>query len=142
MPSIRRRRARRKRRGRSASEKPDPSSMPRDETEHVRAQGRARAKAGRERAQDSEMRDARIFDQLDLVSRFLEALRHAARVAADRAIGGNSRRMAKRLKEAGNEVELIEYPGVTHLGILRALAPGFRTRTPLRADMLRFIARH
>lgn len=61
---------------------------------------------------------------------------------ADRTVGGNSRRMAKRLKEAGNEVELIEYPGVTHLGILRALAPGFRTRTPLRADMLRFIARH
>jgi acetyl esterase/lipase len=54
---------------------------------------------------------------------------------------GNSRRMAKRLREAGNEVELIEYPGVTHLGIMRALAPGFRTRTPLRADMLSFIAR-
>jgi len=55
---------------------------------------------------------------------------------------GNSRRMAKRLSEAKNEVELIEYPGVTHLGIMRALAPGFRTRTPLRADMLGFIARH
>ena len=61
----------------------------------------------------------------------------------DRTAGaGNSRRMAKRLREAGNEVELIEYPGVTHLGVMRALAPGFRTRTPLRADMLGFIARH
>jgi dipeptidyl aminopeptidase/acylaminoacyl peptidase len=60
----------------------------------------------------------------------------------DHTVGaGNSRRMAKRLSEAGNEVELIEYPGVTHLGIMRALAPGFRTRTPLRADMLSFIAR-
>jgi acetyl esterase/lipase len=50
--------------------------------------------------------------------------------------------MAKRLKEAGNDVELIEYPGIGHLGIMRALAPGFRARTPLRSDMLNFIARH
>ena len=60
---------------------------------------------------------------------------------ADRTVGGNSRRMAKRLRESGNQVELIEYQGVTHLGIMRALAPGFRTRTPLREDMLRFIRR-
>jgi acetyl esterase/lipase len=61
----------------------------------------------------------------------------------DRTAGaGNSRRLAKRLREAGNEVELVEYQDVTHLGIMRALAPGFRTRTPLRADMLSFIARH
>jgi acetyl esterase/lipase len=60
----------------------------------------------------------------------------------DRTAGaGNSRRMAKRLSEAGNEVELIEFQDVTHLGIMRALAPGFRARTPLRADMLSFIAR-
>jgi acetyl esterase/lipase len=61
----------------------------------------------------------------------------------DRTAGaGNSRRLAKRLREAGNEVELVEYQDVTHLGIMRALAPGFRTRTPLRADMLSFMARH
>jgi len=61
----------------------------------------------------------------------------------DRTAGaGNSRRMAKRLREAGNEVELIEYPGVSHLGMMRALAPGFREHTPLHADMLSFIARH
>jgi acetyl esterase/lipase len=62
---------------------------------------------------------------------------------ADRTVGaGNSRRMAKRLREAGNQVELIEYKGVTHLGILLSLAHGFRARTSLRDDMLRFIARH
>lgn len=61
----------------------------------------------------------------------------------DHTVGaGNSRRMAKRLAEAGNTVELIEYPGVTHLGILLSLAHGFRDRTTLRADMLRFIAEH
>lgn len=61
---------------------------------------------------------------------------------ADRTVGaGNSRRMAKRLRDAGNEVELIEYEGVTHLGILLSLAHGFRDRTSLRKDMLRFIRR-
>ena len=61
---------------------------------------------------------------------------------ADRTVGaGNSRRMAKRLREAGNDVELIEYQGVTHLGILLSLAHGFRDRTPLREDMLRFLRR-
>ena len=59
---------------------------------------------------------------------------------ADRTVGaGNSRRMATRLREAGNEIELIEYQGVSHLGILLSLAHGFRARTPLRQDMLRFI---
>ena len=61
----------------------------------------------------------------------------------DRTVGaGNSRRMAKRLREAGNAVELIEYQGAGHLGLLLSLAHGFRNRTSLRADMLRFIARH
>jgi acetyl esterase/lipase len=61
---------------------------------------------------------------------------------ADRTVGaGNSRRMAKRLGEAGNEVELIEYKGASHLGILLSLAHGFRARLPLREDVLRFIAR-
>ena len=61
----------------------------------------------------------------------------------DRTVGaGNSRRMAMRLSEAGNEVELIEYQGASHLGILLSLAHGFRNRLTLRADMLDFIRRH
>ena len=60
---------------------------------------------------------------------------------ADTTVGaGNSRRMAKRLREAGNDVTLIEYKGAGHLGIVLSLARGFRHRTTLRADMLRFIA--
>jgi dipeptidyl aminopeptidase/acylaminoacyl peptidase len=59
---------------------------------------------------------------------------------ADTTVGaGNSRRMAKRLSEAGNDVTLIEYKGASHLGIVLSLAHGFRHRTTLRADMLRFM---
>ena len=61
--------------------------------------------------------------------------------SADTTVGaGNSRRMAKRLREAGNSVELIEYKGSSHLGIILSLAHGFRGGTTLRDDMLRFIA--
>ena len=61
---------------------------------------------------------------------------------ADKTVGaGNSRRMAKRLGEAGNDVALIEYEGAGHLGIMLSLAHGFRHRTTLREDMLRFIRR-
>jgi acetyl esterase/lipase len=61
---------------------------------------------------------------------------------ADTTVGaGNSRRMAQRLREAGNPVELIEYKGAGHLGIVLSLAHGFRGATTLRDDMLRFIAR-
>ena len=60
---------------------------------------------------------------------------------ADTTVGaGNSRRMARRLSEAGNTVELIQYDGIGHLGILLSLAYGFRGRTSLRDEMLRFIA--
>ncbi len=60
---------------------------------------------------------------------------------ADTTVGaGNSRRMAKRLSGAGNSVELIEYKGASHLGIILSLAHGFRGGTTLRRDMLRFIA--
>ena len=60
---------------------------------------------------------------------------------ADTTVGsGNSRRMAKRLSGAGNSVELIEYKGASHLGIILSLAHGFRGGTTLRGDMLRFIA--
>jgi acetyl esterase/lipase len=58
----------------------------------------------------------------------------------DKTVGaGNSRRFAKRLNEAGNRVELIEYTGIGHLGILLSLVRGLRRRTTLYADMLRFI---
>jgi acetyl esterase/lipase len=61
--------------------------------------------------------------------------------SADTTVGaGNSRRMAKRLREAGNSFELIEYKGSSHLGIILSLAHGFRGGTTLRDDMLRFIA--
>ena len=63
--------------------------------------------------------------------------------SADTTIGaGNSRRMAQRLREAGNEVELIEYQGIGHLGLLLSLAHGFRHSTTLHGDMVRFIRAH
>ncbi len=59
---------------------------------------------------------------------------------ADTTIGaGNSRRMAERLRGAGNRVELVQYPGIGHLEIVVSLAHGFRKRTSLYDDMLRFI---
>ncbi|MEI9996635.1 MAG: alpha/beta hydrolase [Rhizomicrobium sp.] len=62
---------------------------------------------------------------------------------ADTTVGaGNSRRMAQRLRAAGNTVELKEYAGVSHLGIILSLAPGLRGNTTLYPDMLAFIAAH
>lgn len=62
---------------------------------------------------------------------------------ADTTVGaGNSRRMAERLRAAGNSVELKEYPGVSHLGIILSLAPGLRGNTTLYQDMQAFIAGH
>lgn len=58
----------------------------------------------------------------------------------DTTVGaGNSRRFAKRLAAFGNRVEVVEYEGIGHIGILLSLARGFRRRTTLYADMLRFI---
>jgi hypothetical protein len=39
-------------------------------------------------------------------------------------------------------VEEITYPNVGHMGIMLALAPGFRGRAPLREDMANFVAAH
>jgi acetyl esterase/lipase len=62
---------------------------------------------------------------------------------ADKSVGaGNSRRMAKRLRAAGNQAELIEYAGMGHLGLVLSLAHGFRHTTTLHGDMLRFIRAH
>lgn len=59
---------------------------------------------------------------------------------ADTTVGaGNSRRMAARLTQAGNRVEVKIYDGASHLGIILSLAPGLRDRTTLYQDMLRFI---
>lgn len=59
----------------------------------------------------------------------------------DTTVGaGNSRRMAQRLEQAGNKVEVKIYEGVSHLGIVISLAHGFRKQTTLHEDMLAFIA--
>ena len=55
---------------------------------------------------------------------------------------GNSDRMAAKLKAHGNSAEVIKYPGVGHVGIILSLAPGFRGKTTLREDMVRFIQSH
>ncbi len=52
---------------------------------------------------------------------------------------GNSDRMALRLKAHGSAAQVIKYPGIGHVGIILSLAPGFRGKTTLREDMLRFI---
>jgi hypothetical protein len=39
-------------------------------------------------------------------------------------------------------VEEITYPNVGHMGIMLALAPGFRDRASLRDDIARFVAAH
>jgi len=54
----------------------------------------------------------------------------------------NSDRMEAKLKAHGNSAEVIKYPGVGHVGIILSLAPGFRGKTTLREDMLRFIQSH
>ena len=47
--------------------------------------------------------------------------------------------MEAKLKSAGSPVETHRYPGVGHIGIILSLAHGFRGRTTLHRDMLRFI---
>ena len=54
----------------------------------------------------------------------------------------STRNLSARLREAGSEVEEIVYPGVGHMGIILALAPGFRHRAPLRDDIARFVFTH
>lgn len=52
---------------------------------------------------------------------------------------GNSSRMAARLRKFGNTVDVKNYAGAGHIGIILSLAPGFRARTSLRQDILSFI---
>jgi hypothetical protein len=47
--------------------------------------------------------------------------------------------LAARLQSFGSSVEVVTYPGVGHIGILLSLAPGFRWKTTLRRDIVRFV---
>ena len=47
--------------------------------------------------------------------------------------------MAAKLQAQRSSAEVIKYPGVGHIGIILSLAHGFRERTTLHRDMLRFI---
>jgi acetyl esterase/lipase len=52
----------------------------------------------------------------------------------------NTYNMAARLREHGNDVEAIVYPGIEHFRIVLALAPLFRRMIPIRADIIRFVS--
>jgi acetyl esterase/lipase len=52
----------------------------------------------------------------------------------------NTANMAARLREHGNDVQAIVYPGIDHFRIILALAPLFRRMIPIRADIARFIS--
>ena len=63
--------------------------------------------------------------------------------AGDGTVGAaNIDHMEARLKSFGSVVETHRYPGVSHIGIILSLAYGFRGRTTLHQDMLRFIRSH
>jgi acetyl esterase/lipase len=49
------------------------------------------------------------------------------------------RLLAAHLREKSSDVEERTYPNVGHMGIMVALAPGFRNRAPLRDDIVRFV---
>jgi acetyl esterase/lipase len=51
----------------------------------------------------------------------------------------NSSDMAEKLRSFDSPVQLATYPGVGHIGIILSLAPGFRGRTSLRDDIIRFV---
>jgi acetyl esterase/lipase len=51
----------------------------------------------------------------------------------------NTLAMAERMREQGNDVEAIVYPGVEHFRIILGLAPLFRGLNPIRADIARFV---
>jgi acetyl esterase/lipase len=55
---------------------------------------------------------------------------------------GNTARMAAKLRGFGSDVETRTYPHTGHIGIILSLAPGMRWSTPLREDIVSFIAAH
>lgn len=54
----------------------------------------------------------------------------------------STRNLSVLLRAAGSEVEERIYPDVGHMGIILSLAPAFRRRAPLRADIVRFVQSH
>ncbi len=61
----------------------------------------------------------------------------------DTTVGpGNTKRMARKLEANGGEARAVFYPGDGHIGIILSLAPGFRGRNTLLADVLAFITAH
>jgi acetyl esterase/lipase len=61
----------------------------------------------------------------------------------DSTVGAvNIDHMEAKLKSVGSPVEAHRYPGASHIGIILSLAHGFRGRTNLHQDMLRFIRSH
>lgn len=63
--------------------------------------------------------------------------------SADKTVSpGNTKRMVAKLKANGSEAEAIFYPGIGHIGIILSLAPGFRGKTTLRDDIVRFVRAH
>jgi len=51
----------------------------------------------------------------------------------------NTHNMAARLREHGNDVKEIVYPGIDHFRIILGLAPLFRRVVPIRAAIARFV---
>jgi acetyl esterase/lipase len=54
----------------------------------------------------------------------------------------NTNDMSERLKRFGNDVNVIFYKGVGHIGVILALVRGFRGIAPIRQDMIDFIRAH
>ncbi len=52
------------------------------------------------------------------------------------------RTLSARLRALGSGVEARIYPGIGHMGIMLALAPGFGHLAPLRDDIVRFVMSH
>jgi len=77
---------------------------------------------------------------------FIDAKRPPMLLAAgadeSAAVLDSHAKLAAHLREQGSEVEEIIYPHIGHMGIMLALAPGFRHRAPLRDDIARFLAAH
>ena len=62
--------------------------------------------------------------------------------ADDQVYPKNSRNLAAKLREHGDEVTLKEYPGVGHIGIVLSLARGFRGKTTALEDIGQFVQSH
>jgi acetyl esterase/lipase len=54
----------------------------------------------------------------------------------------NTNDMSERLKNFGNDIRVLIYKDVGHVGVILSLVRGFRGIAPLRQDMLEFIRSH